>query len=556
MLRMAGAAFERSNLVGYNCAAMPIEDLRCFHDLGIAAMAGTGVTVGVETRFIERLPVVSRRIGNELIIPVPDTSEGWALATYNAIAAAYDGYRVRLDTSKVRPAGAILRTKGGRASGPEPLEEAVDHITAIIHKAAGRKLTDVEVADICCWIGNATVQGGVRRTALMVIGDRDSDGIINYKSGDWYNYPDRIMRRNANIDIVLDGTEYRREFFTLMEIILSYGDISFFNRTVALERMPTRRRELCSRPADVLPNPCGEAVLDPYGLCNLSVFVVRPQLLLEELLYRACIATVLGVLQAKAVHFPGLWMPQWEANAKRLRLCGVSPTGMADSPLLDDQKVLMSIRGAVELYGGNAARRLHMERPAAFTAIKPAGNTSLATNTSPGLNARHYRYAKRRITFKRSDPVLKVLRASGVPVEQSLYDANEAFAVFPIAAPNNARVVDEMSAIAQMERYLTALEHYSDQAVSTTIMFRDDEKDGISRWLWGHRDRVVSMAFMRMVDANYPQLIIEKIDRVEYERMVESFPQDVDWAMLSEIEREDHIEAVEGGCGGGTCSIM
>ncbi len=556
MLRMAGEAFERDNITGYNCAAMPIESIPCFHDLMALGMSGVGVTVSVEKRFIEKLPSASLPRDGTHTIYVADTSEGWAWAIHDAICAAYSGYSVYLDTSDVRPAGAILRTKGGRASGPEPLREAVDHIVAIIHNAAGRKLTDVEVADICCWIGNATVQGGVRRTALMVIGDRDSEGILNYKSGNWYNDPDRVVRRNANIDVVLDGTETRQQFDALMERVLGYGDLSFFNRTVALSRMSERRRELCSRPEDVLPNPCVETELDPYGLCNLSVFVARPDLEYHQIAQRAQVAAILGVLQSKATHFPDLWLPQWQANAERLRLCGVSPTGMADTPVLNNPHALQQLRYTIETIARVTANDLGIPIPASFTAIKPAGNTSLATNTSPGLNPRHYRYAKRRITFKRGDPVLKVLSVSGVPIEESIYDTNEVFAVFPIAAPAGARVVDEMSAIEQMERYLTALENYSDQAVSTTIMFTDGEQEDITDWLWAHRKRVVSMAFMRKVDANYPQLIIEKIEREEYERLVRQFPQRLSWGMLSDIEREDHIEADEGGCGGGTCTLM
>jgi ribonucleoside-diphosphate reductase alpha chain len=556
MLKMAGPAYQRSNICAFNCAAMPLDRIDCFHDLMILGMNGVGVTISVEDQFISKLPVVRPPAGELKTVYVPDTTKGWAEAVLEAVIYAYEGYEVKLDTSDVRPAGALLHTKGGRASGPEPLEEALRHVVAIIRGAAGRQLSDVELADIACWLGNATVQGGVRRVALMIIGDKDSEGILSYKSGEWYNDPDKKVRANANIDVVFDGSETQEEFYALVDKMLGNGEPSFFNRTVAYNRMSDLRKSLSSDPKKVLPNPCGEAILDLFGLCNLSVGVMRPGLSYEEMMDRVRLASIFGTLQAQGTDFPELMIPDWEQNAKRLRLCGASLTGIADTPKLADEEVLAGLWSVAMMTAEDLSERMGRATPASFTAVKPAGNTSLATNTSPGVNPRHYRYAKRRVTFKKSDPLVEVLTASGIPMEDSLMDDKNVYAVFPMAAPEGATVASEMTAIEQMERYLSVLENYSDQAVSVTIMFREEEREDIKEWLWKHRLDVTSMTFLEMTGQYYPQMIIEELTKEEYKEAVAAFPKEIKWDLLSEIEKEDYTGAVDVECAGGACSVM
>ncbi len=562
MLAMAGAAFNRSNLVQYNCAAMPIDRLDCLHDLLILGMSGVGVTYSVERRFTEKLPVVRGYNGVTLRHTVADSTEGWARGLDFVIRRLFDGYGVILDYSQIRPAGTPLRTKGGRASGPEPLQDAVGYIIDIIRYARGRKLTPLEWSDICCWIGEATVQGGVRRTALMALFDADDSEMLNAKRGAWWVDRLTAVRRNANFSQVICDLISRAEFMSAVdEMLTGNGEPGFFNRSVAHARRlagtvagSSRCKKLAREHAMI--NPCGEALLSPFGLCNLSVAVARAGDTEDDLCDAVTVAAILGALQTNATYFPSLKIPAWRENAELFRQAGVCLTGIADCEAARDPGVLQRLQATARQTLDAWAARLDIPRPLSATSVKPAGNTALFTNSSPGINARHYPYALRRVTLKRSDPVVKLLAAQDVPLEQSAYNVGEVYAVFPIKAPAGALIGSEMSAIEQMELYLTVLQNYSDQAVSNTITFQDGEEEGIKAWLWEHREEVVSMTFLKDDGEQYPQMIIEQISAEEYEKRAAAFP-DVDWSQLAALEVADYTEgSQELGCSGGVCSIV
>ena len=565
MLAMAGPAFNYSNLVGYNCAALPIDRFDSLHDLMILGMSGVGVTYSVEEMHISKMPIVKLYNGIVLQHKVADTTEGWASALDFVIRMTFDGFDVQVDYSKVRGPGIPLKKKGGRSSGPDPLEKSLNAIINIIVLAKGRKLNSLEWSDICCWTGDATVQGGVRRTALMAVFNKGDELMLHAKDdmffqdadGKWKSDPDKIVRRNANFSQIFLGNETREEFYAAMDIMLDgNGEPAFFNRHVAFLRLGYEYTMRLPGFNYILPNPCGETVLIWFGLCNLSVLIARANSTLSELLEAADVAALLAVLQANATYFPSLRVPEWRNNAELLRQCGVSITGFADSSIVREVKTMRTLYKRVVETATRWADKLGINKPATFTSVKPAGTTSYFADSSPGVNPRHFKYALRRVTLKKNDPLVTVLKQSGVPLEDSVYNDNEIFAVFPLKAPDGALTLEDMTAIDQMELYLSVLENWSDQAVSVTVNFEDGEQDAIKDWLWAHREKVTSMTFLKNDGKQFPQMMIEEIDKTRYNELANTFPE-IQWELLQGLEQEDYTEGSnEVGCSGGTCALM
>lgn len=557
MLAMAGPAWARSNIVGYNCAALPIESFNALHDLMILGMSGVGVTYSVEQCYISQMPTV--KLANDITLShdIEDTTEGWARALDWTLRMLFAGFDIKLGYAQIRPAGTILRVKGGRASGPEPLMKAMDAIRDIIIQARGRCLTSLEWSDIACWIGEATVRGGVRRTALMAVFDQDDKLMLQAKQGEWYK--EYLVRKNANFSQIVNGFTSKCQFTMAMDLMLNgNGEPGFFNRVVAYDRLnwQYKLRKIENELGAVLPNPCGEAVLVPYGLCNLSVVIARSTDTISTLTNKVWAAALMGVLQANATYFPALRCPQWQLNAEILRQCGVCITGFTDSPVMREPTTMQHLYQVAKRTIIDWAHRLDINEPATFTSVKPAGNTSLFTDSSPGVNPRHFRYALRRITLRQDDPIVQVLRESGAPLEDSTWDSSKVYALFPIKAPDGALTLEDITVSEQLNLYLSVLKNYSDQSVSVTINYQEGEQDYIYNWLWHHRDEVTSMTFLKNDGAQYSQMPIERLDKEAYEAMVANFPV-IHWERLHEIEQEDYTEgSQEVGCSGGVCSII
>lgn len=872
LIAMAGNAFERDNVTAYNCAALPVNDFTSFHDATIISMSGGGVTYSVEKRFIDKLPVVKRQRDEWKNFLIPDSTEGWAQAIHYAVILAYEGVYATFDYSQIRPAGALLKTKGGRASGPQPLQDAIEAITAIIRNAQGRKLRPLELSDIFCHIGNASVCGGVRRTAMMALFDYGDSEMRQAKSGEWWKVAP--VRSNANFSEVWP-TESRLSYQEVSDALdaMFYGDSGepgFFNRRAAIAKMPLRRASQLDENViqNILVNPClatgsllftddklakiedgggnsftswetgykecvllktnagheivltpdhrimlasggfieakdsvgkqiswalgngkagkdetmmllgflfgdgficgggygvsvklnpdkepeiadllqrkgfhleqcgsfyankdeieeklgykldflqkrvyereipdwiielpyerlgafvsglfeangsmnlagqgsikatckkmvqqlqivlaafgvqswitenemqpttwangtytsrtsynlqiaprnahfllenigiiskrkrenvkylnkpytgklivksidnvgvrqvwdfkmsvsgrpynfangivahncGEAILIPRELCNLSVIVARPYDTEESLLLKAMIASRIGTIQAAATNFTTLLNPEWKVNCEFERLLGVGVTGWMDSKVSRNYETMQKMLGIIYDENKDTAKELGIGQAAALTAVKPAGNTGLLADVSSGIHARHYPFMLRRVTLNDHEPMFQVLRESGVPMEKSEWKEGQWYAQFPLSAPQGAITQDELTAIEQLAFTRQVMRNYVEHSVSVTISYEPGEEDAIKRYIHAYQDDFIGLSFFRK-DRHFNQAPIEQITESEYNERVAKFPV-IRWELLNEIEKEDYTQATsEIACGSGQCEI-
>lgn len=558
LIAMAGDAFERDNVTAYNCAALPVDDFTSFHDATIISMSGGGVTYSVEHRFIDKLPKVKPQSDEWKNMLIPDSTEGWALAIHYAVILAYEGFNATFDYSQIRPAGALLKTKGGRASGPQPLKDAIEAITVIIRNAQGRKLRPLELSDIFCHIGNASVCGGVRRTAMMALFDYGDAEMRQAKSGEWWKVAP--VRSNANFSEVWP-TESRLSYQEVSDALdaMFYGDSGepgFFNRRAAIAKMPLRRMSQLDEHTiqNILVNPCGEAILIPRELCNLSVVVARPYDTEESLLLKAMIASRIGTIQAAATNFTTLLDPRWKDNCEWERLLGVGVTGWMDSQVSRNPETMRAMLKIIYDENKETAQALGIGQATALTAVKPAGNTGLLADVASGIHARHYPYMLRRVTLNDHEPIFEVLRESNVPLEKSEWKEGQWYAQFPLAAPIGAITQDRLSAIEQLNFTRKVMRNYVEHSVSVTISYEPGEEEAIKRYIHTHQEDFIGLSFFRK-DRKFNQAPIEQITEAEYNRRVSEFPV-IRWELLNEMEQEDYTQAAsEIACGNGKCEI-
>ena len=555
-LAMAGAAFERDNITGYNCAAIEMRNLEAFHDLSVLGMAGAGVTYSVESRHVRQLPTVKQDSGVVIRHTVVDSAEGWAQTFLTCIRAAYAGHAFVADTGNVRAKGALLKTKGGRASGPAPLKTALHNIYSLIRRAVSRQLTTLEVSDLCCFIGEAVVSGGVRRTALMAVFDAHDNAMLTAKSDDWYI--DNIQRRNANFTrVVTEPASSISEMGALIAPMLSdSGEPSIFQRWAVLARIAPRRKERLTSPqlSNLKPNPCGEVVLTEE-LCNLSAFIARPHDTHNDLLHYARVAARMGTLQAKATYFPTLLNKDIQANCELERLLGVGFLGYADNAALRDPQNLYQLRRAIQLENERIAAKIGIVPASACTAVKPAGNSGLFIGASSGIHPWHYPFMLRRITLDDYDPMFHFLQDSGAPLEPSSYKAGQYFLLYPMAAPKGALTMQAVTAVDQLRALTEVTSAFTDHAVSVTVHWHEGEQDDIVRYLYDHQDVIVGVTFYKHAGASYPQPIISQLTEDEYRERAAAFPV-IQWSRLSDYEAEDFTtSSSEIGCSGGACEL-
>jgi ribonucleoside-triphosphate reductase (thioredoxin) len=555
-LAMSGLAFDRDNITGYNCAALSVDSLTAFHDLSILGMAGCGVSYSVEHRHIDQLPVVSpfQSAARGLPFVVPDNAEGWAKAFYECIRAAYEGIPFRPDFHLIRDVGAVLRIKGGRASGPEPLRDALGKIYKLIRNAAGRQLTSLEVSDVCCFIAQAVVSGGVRRTALMGVFDFGDRLMIEAKHGDWF--ADNPQRANANLTQVIEDELSHREWQHVLSQMFMYGEPGFFNRHAAINRLSSLRVSRLDvwQISNIMPNPCGETLLIPEQLCNLAAFIARHGDTAKTLIHRARVAARMGTIQAAATFFPNLMSPKWAENCERERLIGVGFGGYMDTPTLRDLATLRTLYDEIVMENHRIADALEINHASAYTAVKPMGNSGLLIGCSSGIHARLYPYHLRRVTLDDHSPMYQLLKESGVPLEKKRGDNTQHMALFPMKAPDGAVTLKTHNAKAQMQELSKVTEHYADQGVSVTVSYRPGEQSQIVSFVHANQDSLVGCTFFP-AEGDWEQKPITEITRAEYERRAADFPQ-IQWAMLRELESADYTQAAQTiACGGGTCEF-
>ncbi|MFN0074407.1 MAG: ATP cone domain-containing protein [Chloroflexota bacterium] len=555
LLAMAGPAARRNHISIYNCSYLPVDSIDSFCEAMLISMSGCGVGFSVEGKFVEQFPRVRRQSG---LSPRPlvfdDSTEGWMNGLRSALEVWFEGGDVHVDLSQIRPAGAPLKTKGGRASGAEPLRTMLDFVRKRILNRQGSFLRPIDAHDIMCAVGNAAVQGGVRRTAMISLFDFDDEEMRMSKSGDFER--ENSQRWNANNSMVLPSggvtqLDFAKIFLEMVES--GRGEPGIFNREAARAMRPARRQD-----ADWGTNPCGEIVLRPFQFCNLSIAVARHGDDYESLRDKVEVASIIGTIQAMATNFPGL-RPQWKQNCEEERLLGVDITGQLDCAIAQDAGVKSKLRQVAVEVNRQTAQTLGINQAASTTTVKPSGNSAQLLNCSSGLHARWAQYYIRNVRLGSHSPLYKVLRDAGVPMDpengQTPEDANTWVVHFPMKAPDGAITRNERSAIAQCEYWLQNKLYWTEHNPSVTITYRPDEVLDLMRWVWEHKDVIGGMAFLPAFDAQYAQLPYVEITKEEYERLAPEFPE-IDFSKVYRYEHEDLTNAAqELACLAGVCEV-
>ncbi len=555
LLAMAGPAARRNNIALYNCSYMPVDSIDSFVEALIISMSGCGVGFSVERQYVEQFPRIARQKGNPpATCTVSDSSEGWAEAVRTGITAWFEGEDVTFDYSEVRPAGAPLRVKGGRASGPEPLRKMLDFARSRILSRQGGFLRPLDAHDIMCAVGDAAVSGGVRRTAMISLFDYDDLEMLHCKDGDFWR--NNSQRWNANNSAVwpereLSQTEITR--FVLDMVESGRGEPGIFNRKAAVDGRPARRQA-----AVFGTNPCGEILLRPYQFCNLSSAVARSEDTYETLKEKVELAAIIGTIQSMATYFPGL-RPQWKQNCVEERLLGVDLNGQMDSQAAQDPEIQTKLQQVAVETNRHYAALLGINQSAATTCVKPSGNSSQLLNSASGLHARWSEYYIRNVRVGTHSPVCKVLQDAGVPMDpengQTRENANTWVIHFPVKSPDGAITRNDRTALEQCDFWLQNKLNYTEHNPSVTITYQQDEVLDIIRWIWEHQDKVGGMAFLPAFDAQYDQMPYVETGLEEYEQLVGKFPE-IDFSKIYRYEEEDLTTAAqEFACLSGQCDI-
>lgn len=555
-LMTAGPALDHCNVGAYNCAYMPVDSLRSFDEAFYILMCGTGVGYSVENKYVDKLPRIAEDFtDSDTTIIVGDSREGWARALRELLSLLVCGQIPRWDVSRVRPAGARLRTFGGRASGPKPLVELFEYAISVFRGAAGRRLSSLECHDLLCNIGSAVVVGGVRRSALIALFDVTDDRMATSKHGAWFDYtPNRSL---ANNSAVYENRRPDMGFFMKkwQEIYDSKsGEPGIFSRYTCQAIAGRNGRR--DNTFEFGTNPCSEIILRPFQFCNLTEVIVRATDSLDDLRRKVRLATILGTIQSSFTNFKYL-RKIWRTQCEEERLLGVSLTGLADRSRLSGAEI-EQLRDVAIATNQEWAERLGINPSTAITCIKPSGTVSQLVDAASGLHRRHSRYYLRSIRGDNKDPVTAFLKAQGVPNEPDLMKP-EATTVFYFAkkAPETAQLRETETAISAMEDWLFYQEHWCEHKPSTTIYIKDDEWLDAAAWVYKNFDKVSGCAFLPYDGGTYKQAPYQEITKEEYEAFIEANPlPSIDWGLLSEFEQEDTTtSAHEFACVAGSCDI-
>lgn len=557
-LMTAGETLDRCNVPAYNCAYLPVDSPRSFDEAMYILMCGTGVGFSVESKYVEQLPRISEEFADtDTIIRVADSKEGWSKAFRELLSLLIAGQVPQWDVSKVRPAGARLRTFGGRASGPEPLVDLFEFSVRLFKAAAGRRLTTIECHDLMCKVADIVVVGGVRRSAMISLSDVGDDKMRSAKTGEWWNVAG--ARRLANNSAVYNTGKPDTELF-LKEWKALYdsksGERGFFSRT-ACQGIAARngRRD---QSFDFGTNPCSEIILRPYQFCNLTEVVVRAEDTVEDLERKVTAATILGTIQSTFTSFRYL-RKVWQDNCNEERLLGVSLTGVCDNhELLQQPDILRTLRDKCVQVNAEWAARLGIPASAAITCIKPSGTVSQLVDSASGLHTRHSAYYLRTIRADNKDPLTEFLISSGVYHEADVM-AKETTTVFyfPIKSPEGAITRDDQTAIEALELWKTLQDNWCEHKPSATVNVREEEWMDVGAWVYRNFDKLSGVSFLPYDGGSYRQAPYQELTEEEYNQWVSEHPPVVlDWNDLSFFEKEDHTTgSQELACVSGACDI-
>ena len=560
-LMTSGPALDRCHVGGYNCSYVPVDSPRAFDETMYILMCGTGVGFSVERHNIEKLPVVAEDFyKTDTLIKVGDSRPGWAKSLKALIAMLYAGQIPSWDVSEVRPAGARLKTFGGRASGPQPLVELFDFCVEKFKRAAGRRLFPIECHDIMCKIGEVVVVGGVRRSALISLSNLNDDQMAHAKSGKWWE--NEGQRALANNSVAYKGKPemgtFMREWLSLYDS--KSGERGIFNRKSAQVQAAKNGRRDADQ--DFGCNPCSEIILRPYQFCNLSEVVIRESDTMDTLKEKVRLATILGTFQATLTNFKYL-RKVWKDNTEEERLLGVSLTGIMDNALTsttgDKLPILLGIlRDEAVRTNAAMAKQLGIPQSTAVTCVKPSGTVSQLTDAASGIHARHNPYYIRTVRGDNKDPLTQFLVSQGIPAEPDVMkpDSTTVFS-FPMKSPLGAITRTQMNAIEQLELWLTYQRYWCEHKPSVTISVKEHEWMQVGAWVYEHFDEVSGISFLPFSEHTYQQAPYQDIDKDDYKKFLTKMPKNVDWSLLQEFEKEDTTSGGrELACTAGVCEVV
>ena len=571
-LMTAGEALKRENVAGYNCSYVKVDSPRSFDEILYILMNGTGVGFSVEEEYVNKLPVVAEEFyETESVIVVRDSKLGWAKALKELYGMLWMGQIPTWDLSKVRPAGTPLKTFGGRASGPEPLEELFKFSVNIFQNAKGRKLKSVEAHDLVCKIAEIVVVGGVRRSALISLSNLGDREMRYAKSGNWWetNVQRALANNSVNYKEKPDVGTFMREWLSLYDS--KSGERGIYNSMSAKRTTEKLNQEkdkdgnnIIRRHArdDFGTNPCSEIILRSREFCNLTECVIRGRDTVQSLKKKVRLATILGTWQSTLTNFKYL-TGEWKRNCDEERLLGVSLTGIMDNGITNGgsgglDKRLRDLRDETVKTNQEWSEKLGIPNSAAITCVKPSGTVSQLVDSASGIHARHNPYYIRTVRGDNKDPITKFMKAQGFPSEPDVTKPNHTTVFsFPMASPENAVCRKDMTALEQLELWKVYAQNWCEHKPSVTISVKEDEWVDTAAWVYENFDEISGISFLPFSDHTYKQAPYQDCTEQEYEEMMGKMPKNVDWSKLSEYEQKDFtVASQELACSAGVCEVV
>ena len=555
----AGNALDRQNVAAFNCSYLPIDDPKAFDEAMYILLCGTGVGFSVEQQYVTKLPEVPDQLfASQTSIMVSDSKEGWAKSLRQLIALLYSGEIPKYDVSKVRPAGARLKTFGGRASGAQPLEDLFKFVISKFKAASGRKLSSLECHDILCKIGEVVVVGGVRRSAMISLSDLTDDKMAHAKAGNWWD--GQGQRALANNSATYEETpaigQFMREWTSIYES--HSGERGIFNREASQKQAAKNGRRDASY--EFGTNPCSEIILRPYQFCNLSSCIIRSTDTEADILNKVRLATILGTFQASLTNFPYL-RKIWQKNTEEEALLGVSMTGILDNHLLNDPDdeelpgLLEKLRDAAVATNAEFAAAIGINQSVAVTAIKPEGTVSQLCSTASGIHPQHSQYYIRRVRADNKDPLTQFMLKSGFIGEPCVMkpESTTVFS-FPVAVAEGALLREDLTAVEHLRLWLIYQRHYCEHKPSVTISVLEKEWMEVGAWVYKHFDEVTGVSFLPMDGGTYRQAPYEECTEEDYKKLLGQQPTGIDWDNFQEYD--DNVEGAQMlSCTAGGCTI-
>ena len=528
----AGEALDKDNVAGFNCSYLHIDSPRSFDELMYVLMCGTGVGFSVERNFINKLPEIAETFhATDSVIVVSDSKIGWASAFRELIAMLYAGKIPKWDMHNVRPAGARLKTFGGRASGPEPLVDLFNFCVGVFSKAAGRKLTSIECHDVVCKIADIVVVGGVRRSALISLSNLSDPRMAKAKSGDWWR--NEGHRRLANNSVAYTEKPDFESFLSEMQNMYESkaGERGIFSRIAAQKVASKNGRRDAEQ--DFGTNPCSEIILRSNQFCNLSEVVVRSEDTLETLKSKIEVAAMIGTLQATLTDFRYL-RKVWQRNTEEEALLGVSLTGIMDHKVLGSSTDKLSewleeMKGVAVKTNKAWAKKLGINQSAAITCVKPSGTVSQLVDSASGIHPRFSKHYIRRVRSDAKDPLAQYMSTAGFPVEQDVMSPASLVFSFPVKSPKTSTTVKQVGAMEQLALWKAYQNHWCEHKPSITVYYTDDEFLQVSQWIWENFDLCSGISLLPYSDHVYQQAPYEEIDAEQYKELVKAMPKDINW---------------------------